>query len=288
MAEEAEVLEEAEEQELEAGEDKTEEILAEEADGETDKEPEKEADDKDERQVPLAALYEERYRRQELQRQVEEAQRKTERMEEMFTRFREEALGAKEQQHIPKYEDDPEGNLKGTIAALQKEVEAFKQQSTQQQEQSKGQAQQQQLLEQYASDVRAFSAEKKDFQEAYNHLAKAMDDDLKARGFEDPMERRNILQYEEGVMVGRALKSGKSPAEIIYNYAKARGYMNGKGEEDKLERLQKGADASKSLGNVKGKGDAPTTLERLAELADTDPDAFDREWYKAQQKGLLG
>ena len=58
--------------------------------------------------------------------------------------------------------------------------------------------------------------------------------------------------------------------------------------DDKLERLKAGAEASKSLAGPSGNSEGAVTLESLAELADTDPTAFDKAWEKAAQKGLLG
>jgi len=98
---------------------------------------------------------------------------------------------------------------------------------------------------------------------------------------------------EEGQLVGRALRAGKNPAQVVYEFAQHRGYKpNGEAkpseEGDKLERFKAGAEASKSLSGAGAKSEGTMTLERLAELADSDPAAFDREWDKAKQKGLLG
>ena len=153
--------------------------------------------------------------------------------------------------------------------------------------------QEQQFLGQYAASAREFSAGHADFDDAYAYLNKSVDDELKMRGFDDPAERANVLHYEEGQLAKRAFAAGKNPAEVIYDFAKHRGYTaSGANEEDdeddKLARLKEGAEASKSLAGPGAKGEGAVTLERLSELADSDPAAFDREWEKAKRSGLLG
>ena len=59
-------------------------------------------------------------------------------------------------------------------------------------------------------------------------------------------------------------------------------------EDDKLDRLKKGAEASKSLSGGGGKGEENTTLQKLADWPEGDPEGFDREWNKAARLGLLG
>lgn len=249
---------------------------AEEAEPET--EPEGKAAPKT---VPLPELLNERARRQELQAELRETRDKITRMETVFERFQKEHTPAKGADAIPNYDDDPEGNLRGTIAALEQRLGKFEEAEKGREQKSTAQATEQQLLEQYAGSVRAFSKETPDFSDAYEFLAETRDADLKALGYDDPAERENAIKYEEGLIVGRALHRKQDPAKILYEYAKQRGYKPGdKDDEDKLDRLQKGGDAAKSLAKNKGKTTGEMTLQRLTELADDDPEAFDREWDK--------
>ncbi len=247
--------------------------------------------------VPLAALHEARDRSHDLQEQLRSTNDKMVRMETLFEQFQKETLGRARgegagdgEATIPTYEEDAEGHLRGTIDSLQQRLGAVEKEGGARKEAEKSQATEQGLLERYAGSVRAFSQETPDFQDAYDHLAKAIDQDLIARGYEDPAERKNVMDYEEGRMVGRALQGRKDPAKLIYDYAKSRGYKpqaegEGEGDEDKLDRLKKGAKAAATLSGPKGQASTGTTLERLAEL---EGDEFDREWAKAQKQGLLG
>jgi len=249
--------------------------------------------------VPIGTLTHERKR---FQAENQELRDKMTRMETLFGEYKKGQAPAPDA-NIPAYEDDPEGHLRASIEQMQEKLVGFEQRDTDRQAQEATFSQEQQLMDQYANSVRTFSATHADFQDAYNHLAKEVDADLIARGIDDPVERANVIQYEEGMLVGRALKAGKDPAELIYSYAKSRGYAgNGAGsapaapggapvqetEEDKLARLEKGAAAAKSLSGTPGTAQNDITLERLAELANEDGEAFDAEWEKAKRKGLLG
>lgn len=248
-------------------------------------EPVEEKEEPKETTVPLGALHEERSKRQELQSRLDETIQKMGKMEALW-----EQLQNKEATpELPDYEEDPAGYLHAQIEQLQAKLNGFEEKSVEQERVQEQQQTEQQLLEKYAASVRTYSQEAPDFNDAYQYLSSTMDQDLVARGYDDPLERANILQYEEGLMVGRALNSGKNPAEIIYNYAKARGYAQQESqEEDKLERIEKGQQAAQTLNGPSGGAEPPTTLERLAELADADPAAFDAEWEKARRTGLLG
>lgn len=268
--------------EEEAIEPDVEEVEAETPEGE-ETEPEKEEQPKErESNVPLAALQEERSRRQELQREIQEQRDKITRMEALWERTQQERAQAG-RPTTPNPDEDPDGYYRAKIAELETELNGIKGQGQQRQEQEEQARQSQQLIERYASDVRRFAAETADFNDAYTFLYREADKDLQARGVTDPEMRSAILQQEEGQIVGLALREGRSPAEAIYGYAKYRGYKAGNGE-NRLDALQKGAAAAKSLSGSKGRTEGTITLERLAEL---DGEEFDKAWNEAHRKGIL-
>lgn len=247
--------------------------------------------------VPVGALIEERNRAKDFRDELTATRERMAKMEALFEQIQKKAAPAGPENKIPSYDEDPDGNLRGTIAQLQQRLEQFEGKAQKQEKETEAQAEERKLMDQYAASVRTFSAEKADFQDAYAYLAKSAEAELIARGYDDPKERAEILLYEEGQIVGRAMRAGKNPAEALYNYATHRGYKtNGQGDvrangvdtEDKLGRLKKGAEASKSLSGAPSKSEGATTLERLVELADSDPKAFDREFEKARRAGMLG
>lgn len=202
---------------------------------------------------------------------------------------------ANEYANIPRYEDDPVGHLTARLAIAEQRLQTNEQMTAQEkqalQQQTQAQRQTQEMLNRYTASVRNFSREHKDFGQAYQYLTDTLDAELQARGYDDPVERSNLLQYEEGVMVARAMAAGKDPAEIVYNYAKHRGFKpaNGATTESKLAQIAAGQQAAQSLS---GKGNAgepgTTTINQLLRMYDEDPEAADREFAKMAKAGKLG
>ena len=235
--------------------------------------------------IPIGALHEERERRKELQEELRNTRDRMARMEALYGQLHQQQQ--RPATPLPAFDQDPVAHLKGATETLDQRLSKFEQETTKRAEQDVQQVNQRQLLEKYAADVRVFHVKQPDFQDAYNFLANAIDQDLQARGYDDPVERANVLEFEEGMLVGRAFKAGRSPAESIYNYAKTRGYAPA-GDDNKLERIEKGQRAAKTLAGPGSKGEGAMSLERLADLYDSDPAAFDKEWEKARRRGLLG
>ena len=97
---------------------------------------------------------------------------------------------------------------------------------------------------------------------------------------------------DEIQLVSQQMSNNINPAETIYNLAKRRGYSSepakasdqtAKSGMDKLNRMERGVKASRSMN---GKGVSPNnrlTLEEIAELPDDEFDNFD--WAKVLQLG---
>lgn len=247
--------------------------------------------------VPLAALHESRDQTKSMRAELNETREKMTRMETLFTQMQTRSAGpakGEEAPEIPSYEDDPDGHFQGTIAALQGKIDKLEADNGQRQQAAETGVQEQQLLDQYAGAVREYTKKQPDFQAAYEFLAESVGNELEARGYADPKQRSDALQFEEGRMVGMALQQGKDPAEALYNLAKLRGYMakdaggdgGGESDEDKLARLQKGQAAAVSLSGKGSTGKGAVTLEALAAMPD-GPE-FDAAWEKARTAGLLG
>jgi len=236
------------------------------------------------------ALREEREKRQALAEKLS-------RMEGAFEHFvkqanapRQEQQQRKPEEAIPDYNTDPIGHLNAQLAATVRELNAIKGQQQQFSQREVEQGRANEMMNRYASSVRDFAKETTDYDAAYQHLAKSRDEELKTLGFTDPAERTNRMQYEEGLIVGRALMSGQNPAQILYEAAKLRGYAKAqpKPAESKIVTLAKGQQAAKTLSTAKGGDSDAMTLERLSELMEEDPDAADKMWSKMARMGKLG
>ena len=238
--------------------------------------------------VPLAALEEARGQTKGLRDELGQTRERMAKMEALFQQLT--GQNKEEEAEIPRMEDDPAAHLSARIEQMQKQLEGLTGENKQVREREQQQARERQFLDTYAASAKAFSDKNPDFNDAYAHLAKSVEAQLIARGYDDPVERKNVMDYEEGLLVGRAMKAGKDPAETIYSLAKHFGYAKaegGQGGEDKLTRIQKGQQASQTL-NGSGGSEGTTSLEELARLADADPAKFDAEWEKARKRGMLG
>lgn len=235
--------------------------------------------------VPITALHEERDRRRELQRSLDEQRDRMTRMETTFNHFRQQQEAPPER--LPEYDEDPEAHLLGRMEEMQQRINQHDQIQQQRQVQDQQVDQERRFYNGYAGTVDAFIPEHPDFKERYNFTVDAIDKDLEARGYSDPMERSNIIKQEERALVQRAVQNGQNPAEVIYKYAESRGYA-AEPQEDTIERLERGAAASTSLSGARGKSPSNGSLESLSRLMDEDPAMADAEWNKMVRKGLLG
>lgn len=247
----------------------------------------KPAADKTPQNVPLAALHEERNKRKALGSELETL--KTQLAEQsgklsILLKLKGGEVVADEQPAgPPSAEDDIFGAVKHvgeTVAQMQKrldDAEAAK----------KAGDEQTVFRNNYQADANAFMQKTPDYKAAYDHLMHARCAELISVGYEDP----NVLQAEgadiatvqaaakalhdaivadEFAIADRAFKSKKSPAQIIYDLAKQRGYAKKAAAdakpkaEETLERIERGQSTNKSLNDAGGgTGGDDMTAERL-------------------------
>ena len=246
--------------------------------------------------VPHEALHQSREEGKAVKQSLRDAELKIARLETLFEQVSKRAQQPQQQKpEVPAFDQDPANHLRGRMEELAGAVTRLDGQSRQQAEAEQGQARQTQFLNQYATAARSFSQHTPDFKEAYEWLATDIDGELQVRGFTDAAQRTQTLLYEEGRLVGDAMGRGEDPAQVIYNLAKRRGYTGAAPEAaeepqgaPRLAQLQKGQAASRSLSGPKGRGEDNLSVQRLVELADEDPDEFDRRFDEAKRKGMLG
>ncbi len=286
--------------------------------------------------VTHGAFHKERELRKQAQEKIDNLQNQYESLQQQFTvgnerlRMVTELIQAQQQQQElqkqaqaeidnqpPNKEEDLLGymewqekkiaELQGTQQKAFDEIEDTKLTFQQQQ-------QQQHLVSAYQSDARNFISQTPDFADAYRHAMVKRDKDLQIMGYKNPNDRAQILQNEEMSLAQNLLQQGRSPAEVIYNWAKEHGYQpqsaeqaintadqqNGQqpavqqntqvaanqsqqiqqsqqmqgGAMDKVAQLQNGQAASKSLSSAGG-GEAETmTIDTLANMSEQEFDAF--------------
>lgn len=226
--------------------------------------------------VPLAALHEERTRRKEIDKQLREAQQQIAEFRGKFSVI-ERLQGGQQQQTeqpaaIPTVEDDIFGNVKH----VGETVEQIKKRLDDADAASKAQAEHTTFVNSYKADAQKFIGTTPDYMDAYNHLLSSRAAELQAIGYEGE-ELGKALQADEIAIAQMAMSKGKSPAEMLYNLAKQRGYTKKEAAAaaaaaapaapsgaEKLEAIERGQAANKSLSNTGGNaGDQDMTAERL-------------------------
>lgn len=268
------------------GELPAEEVTQEEAPAvENDSQPEEpqavEVKDKIDKVVPYGALHEERERRKELQRTVQEEQARVRKLEEAFQKVLERQNS--NPAPVPNYEDDPTEALRVKTEQLERTLQNHNQTLTQQQQQVENQRQYSEFVDRYAASAQAYKAENPEFAPAYNHLMQTRLDELMAMGY-NQAEAVNIRTQDEIAIAAKAYADGVNPGERIYALAKMRGYSTPQPQAapatQKLDQLERGLNASKSLSDASGKASTELTLEALASMQD---DEFDKAWEKVMK-----
>lgn len=240
--------------------------------------------------VPLEALHEERSKRKENERRARELELENVRFRERFNVLKEFST----KQEPEKVALDPETDIFGyakqtgeTLAQIQKRLDD---QEKARNDQSEADKARNTLVSAYRADADAFKAENPDFDAAYAHLLNSRAAELKAIGYDDPQELHSALTNDEMSIAQSALQRGKSPAEIIYNLAKQRGYAKKEAADAtaKLDNIERGQAANKSLTTAGGSaGDVEMTAEQLVKMPNDEFLAWiDKNPAKARRLGV--
>jgi hypothetical protein len=218
-----------------------------------------------EKMVSLSALHEERGRRKSTESEKRALETQLAELRGKFSII--ERLNVPPELPAATVENDLFGvvrNTTETVAEIQRRLRADD-------EARRADSERGQLVTAYRMDAAAFEAKNPDFKAAYNHLLSSRAAELQAMGYDDPMQLHQALTNDEMSIARMALGSRKSAAEVIYHLAQQRGYRKaalgtGRGA-DKIETINRGQQASKSLANTGGSaGDGDITGEMLLKM----------------------
>jgi hypothetical protein len=168
--------------------------------------PAPEATEEDDRRVPLKALHEERAKRAEYERKLDEALR---RMAELEQRTK-----APEPEAAP--DPDPETDPIGALKAAKAELRRMSEEAQRQQYEARLNA------VAYNAAVE-FSQQAPDYKDAYQYAVKSRAQELAVLGV-DQNAIPEIIKREELSLIDGSVRAGRNPAQAIYEFAKARGY----------------------------------------------------------------
>jgi hypothetical protein len=239
------------------------------------------------RMVSLAALHEERNRRKEIDRQYRETQQQLAELKGKFS-IVERLNGSQQQSMAPlRTAEDVVGavdHTRQTVAQLQQRIE-------QRDAHERAMRVDHDLVNAYRADAAQFEARTPDFKSAYSHLLNSRAQELIAMGYNDPQSLHAALVADEKAIAHAALVAHRSPAEIIYNLARLRGYAAAarpNGAADRLDTIQRGQAANKSLSYTGGSsGEAEITAEALLKMPMDEFEKF-AEKNPAKVKRLMG
>jgi len=238
--------------------------------------------------VPHAALHEERTRRQAL----ESERQKLIEERALFEGRLQAVLGMREQgqrQEQPAEPDETTDPI-ATIGHLRQRLAAIEAGGQQQSEQARQQARIASLAQAAAADAQQFRGKTPDYGDAYEFFKQNRAAELQFYGV-PAQEIANIIGQEELQIAASAFQRQQSPAEVLYNVAKHRGYKPkapAPPAGEQIDRIADGQERSRTLSSAGGGATGSAmTAERLLKMSPAEFDAWTSK-NPAKTKRLMG
>jgi hypothetical protein len=248
--------------------------------------------------VPHQALHAERERRKATETELGTYREKMARADERLAVLNE--LMSKPEAQSPRVaeqpidpEQDPIGALKQSyakIAALEKQLtESTK--TVEERESARA------MVSAYQNDAARFVQEKPEFKDAYVHLMTGRHRELEAMGMTDAAERNRFIANEERQLVASAFQSRRSPAQMLYSLAVARGFSHTPpspapaqpNHAAKIEQIAKGQRAAGvSLSSAGGSAGEGLTAAALADMSEEEFASVAAKLGKSKLRQLMG
>lgn len=215
--------------------------------------------------VPHQALHEERRKRQEIESNFRQLQQNQAVLEQRYQQLWQ---AQQPQAKVPDKNEQPLEYFDHTLSQTQHELQQMREWH---QSQANMQAQQQQahnLATWARNEAQAFAADKPDFKGAYEHVLQLRAKEFQAMGVPTHEIAPRIAHYELGLFY-QAHQAGRNPGEIVYEMARATGYSQKPVAADKVSQINKGMEASKTLGSG-GVGGGMPTPEQILDMSEDE------------------
>lgn len=230
--------------------------------------------------VPLEALQEERAEKKQLKQELEQFRAWQKQMEPIIAQ-----IPKAQQEQAPDPQTDPFGYQNWALQQLGGTVQEINQWRQQQQTQAQAQEQANRVLGWASQQAKAFEASQPEYPNAYKFAAESRDKEYQALGFTDPAMRNALIEQDTARIIQHAAQNGLNPAELIFNFAKTRGFAP-KGQNPAQGALDPNAQAKIAAGQAAApkldKGgqtaDSEMTAKDLANIS--DPVEFEKQWKK--------
>lgn len=200
---------------------------------------------------------------------------------------------------------DPEADLFGYVKWQAKQIERLNAELTKSKTTTEEYIGTQTHREAYTRDAAQFVTKQPDFLEALKNLRAGRAAELEAIGMDDAAQRAQQIAREERDIVQAAISKKKSPSEMLYAIAKARGYAPPAPKPNptpattpaqstidhaaQIEQIANGqkqaASGFASGGGIVGEG---LTAEALANMSDDEYAATVSRMTAAQRKAVFG
>lgn len=238
----------------------------------------------DETQRFKAMADEERIRRKESQKQIDHLRQENEKLKEVFNQI----MNQQKQEAAPSFEDDPINALKYENEQLKKQLQGIQQDTQQTRQQIEVQNKQNAFINAYRNSADQFKSQNPDFDDAYNFLLESRMKEYETAGYE-PEQAEQLALEDEAAIAANHLRKGSNPAAALYKLAQQRGYKGAqnktnvmneriKENEQKIQTLERGLKASKSISSGGMNSKESLSLENIAEMDDDEFARFD--WDK--------
>ena len=240
--------------------------------------PEKE--NRQERFVPLQALQEERAEKKQLR---EELRQYREWQAQLAQRLQQMPVQRQGQQPAPDPQTKPLDYINHVLGNVQATTAELQQWRQQQEQAAQQRAAVQQASDWAAAQEQEFAKAQPEYHDAYRYAADTRDKELQALGYTDPAARAAIVRQNTTEIINNAIQSGRNPAELVWEYAQARGYTpkarRSGANSDAHSKIAAGLQAAGAKLNQGGaSADGEVTAKDLVGI--TDPDEFEKAWKK--------
>lgn len=244
-----------------------------------------EAQEKVEKVVPLAALHEERRRRQELQRSHEQSQAYLQSLQQQQVALMQELQRREQAAARPPTDPnaDPLGYMAEGVQRTQAELNAMRQEMWQQQQRTAQEQARTAFIATVAQAEAAHVARVPDSRDAVQFLRERKYREYTAAGL-DEMSASQAVDRDGWMLAQACLQRGENPQERAYEMALALGYKPRANAQDRVAMQAAGQKASTPAGGA-GQGGGRISLDALAKMA---PDEFLKATAGDKWKKLMG
>jgi hypothetical protein len=225
--------------------------------------------------VPLPVLLEERnkaraQREQFEQERIKWAEDKARLQERMDIIAR--SMQQRQEAPPPQFDDDPIAATRYGFEQTGKAVQSLEEQVNSMRAEQEQAQRAQQLTHAAIAAETAFKKSAPDYDQAIEHLVKTRASELQALGYQGP-QILQVMQQERAAVLEQSLRSGRNPAETLYNLSRVRGFAPKAVEppaEQRMQKLEAGSKAASGIDNVAGRQSKTIGIQSLIEMSDDE------------------